>query len=91
MKLTKQHIEEQGFIFKRKNHVRQWFEKTFPEVGGNFYGYNILKSQLIHDEEQEKLEIKYDFEGADQWETVFEGWCPTLEDFQFLMKLLRLK
>lgn len=95
-KLDELNILEEGFEFFQTNKFRSWYKKFSPEVEGNWYGYKMYWCILIHDPEMELLKICIDFSGDagedyEEMDTVFEGWCPDIESFYKILKLIRLK
>jgi len=79
--LTGEQIEAEGWTFKQTNKIRYWYEKTNPEVGGNWYRYKIYNAKLIHDPEMNLVKILFSFDAVED-ECVFEGECKDISTFK---------
>jgi hypothetical protein len=83
-------LEKEGFEFYQTNGIRDWYKKFSPELGGNWYGYAMWNCEIIHDIEMEWLKISIQFASQD-YDTIFEGWCPDIDSLYTIMKLVRIR
>ena len=59
-----------------------------------FYGYKCYKLFLNYGLHDQKLIIKGDFTGGcnfEQSDTLFEGFCPSINEYRTICKLLNIK
>lgn len=97
--LTKEQIEAEGWEMYSKG-IDMWFEKEvltaeFDWSGlCNLYGYKPYKLFLNYGEHDHKINIKCDFSGGADFsksDTLFEGYCPSINEFRYISKLLKIK
>ena len=97
--LTRVQIEAEGWEMYSKG-IDMWFEKEVLTVefdwSGlcNLYGYKPYKLFLNYGEHDHKINIKCDFSGGADFsksDTLFEGYCPSINEFRYISKLLKIK
>lgn len=93
--LTKEQIEAEGWIFKTKS-IDLWFESDIEKASSlqEFYRYKCYKLFLNYGLHDRRLIIKGDFTGGcnfEQSDTLFEGFCPSINEFRTICKLLNIK
>lgn len=93
--LTKEQIEAEGWIFKIKS-VDLWFESDAEKASNlqDFYGYKCYKLFLNYGLHDNKIKIKGDFTGGcnfNKADTLFEGFCPSVNELRIICKLLNIK
>lgn len=93
--LTKEQIEAEGWILKTKS-IDLWFESDIEKANSlqDFYKYKCYKLFLNYGIHDHKLKIKGDFTGGCNFEksdTLFEGFCPSINEYRTICKLLNIK
>ena len=94
--LTKEQVEAEGWEMYARS-ADLWFEfKESPVIHTNlqeFHGYkpfNLFLNYGLHDQ---KLQVRCDFSGGldfSESDTLFEGYCPSINEFRKIIKWLRL-
>lgn len=96
--LTKEQIEAEGWELYSKG-IDLWFKKeilveNFDWSGlSNLYGYKPYKLFLNYGLHDHKIHIKCDFSGGQDFansDTLFEGYCPSINEFRTICKLLKI-
>lgn len=96
--LTKEQIESEGWELYSKG-IDLWFKKevlveNFDWSGlNNLYGYKPYKLFLNYGLHDHKIHIKCDFSGGGTFadsDTLFEGYCPSINEFKIICKLLKI-
>jgi hypothetical protein len=83
--LSREQIEAEGFDFVQTNGMTNWYiSKGFAgHVAG---GYKIYSAELIHiiTPDYNTIKVIADIEGSR--EVLFEGFCPTINEFRVILK-----
>lgn len=92
--LTKEQIEEAGFEEYAKS-IDSWFKfKESPVTHTKIqeqYGYKPYTLYLNYGFHDQRLKIKCDFSGGEDWDgsdILFDGKCPSINEFRKICKLL---
>lgn len=95
--LTKEQIEAEGWEMYAKS-VDTWFKfKESPIMHTkiqDYYGYKPYSLYLNYGFHDNKLQIRCDFSGGKDFSgshTLFEGFCPSINEFRYICKLLNIK
>jgi hypothetical protein len=91
--LTKEQIEKEGWEFRKTNKVRWWYEKPFEVCFGGIPmspAHKYWEIQLMHDPEYAAIKISAKI-SDDTLSDIFEGKCPSINEFRFIQKLLQIK
>ena len=93
--LTKKQIESEGWIFRIKS-TDLWFESDMEKASSlqEFYGYKCYKLFLNYGLHDQKMKITADFTGGKNFntsDTLFEGFCPSINELRTICKLLNIK
>lgn len=92
--LTKEQIEAEGWMLKAKS-IDLWFESDIEKASRlqELYGYKCYKLYLNYGLHDHKIIIKGDFNGGsnfDNSDTLFEGFCPSINEYRTICKLLNI-
>jgi len=97
--LTKEQIEIEGWKPKYTNKRRYWFD-TNPDFYKtsklqDYYGYHDYSVILSFDPEDQRVILKVDFDGGkeniDDFDTIFDGQCKSINEFRKTMLQLHTK
>lgn len=92
--LTKEQIEAEGWMLKAKS-INLWFESDTEKASSlqELYRYKCYKMYLNYGLHDHIITIKGDFDGGSDFnnsDTLFEGFCPSINELRYICKLLKI-